>query len=116
MDSSGSGQGPVDQWIKMELSDNFWYKSSVSIFNKICETVYGIHGKVHLWIYVNIVAEYQNCPTTFGGSVGSPMLWGRSIWVGPTAGLDAVTKRNIPDPIRNLNLVVLPYSHYYVAL
>jgi hypothetical protein len=27
----------------------FWWKCPISNFNKICETIYEMHGKAHLW-------------------------------------------------------------------
>jgi hypothetical protein len=55
---------------KSELPNNYWSINLISNFNKICETVSGIHGKVCLWPYVNraqlwiSTAEYLNSLTT----------------------------------------------------
>jgi hypothetical protein len=37
-------------WLKIGITQQFNEKSPILNFNKICETVYGMHGKVHVQI------------------------------------------------------------------
>jgi hypothetical protein len=64
-------------WINMAENQNCpttFAKSFPYQFSSKSETLYGMHGKVHLWFYINHallcinMAENQNFPT-FGGSL-----------------------------------------------